>query len=150
MGKLKYCSHCAEFDCKADKMFPIHVPGYKDTFEDQVTKCLDCGNDLIELSMDCKDYRCLIKISTDKKFIDSMIKLAESDPIEYQLKMSQFRANLAQQKRSSDNTPKCPTCGSTNIEKISVGKKVTGGFFLGIFSSDVRNTMHCKDCGAKW
>lgn len=48
------------------------------------------------------------------------------------------------------NIPKCPTCGSTNIEKISVGKKIGGSMLFGIFSSDVRNTMHCKNCGAKW
>lgn len=48
------------------------------------------------------------------------------------------------------NIPKCPTCGSTNVEKISTGKKVLGGAMFGLFSSDIRNTMHCKNCGAKW
>lgn len=48
------------------------------------------------------------------------------------------------------NQPKCPTCGSTNIEKISLTKKATGGLLFGIFSSDVRKQMHCKDCGYKW
>lgn len=48
------------------------------------------------------------------------------------------------------NQPKCPTCGSTNIEKISIGKKAFGGMMFGIFSSDVRKTMHCKNCGCKW
>lgn len=74
--------------------------------------------------------------------------------------MSQFRNQLdqkranertqRQQLQQAQNQPKCPTCGSTNIEKISVGKKIGGSFLFGIFSSDVRNTMHCKDCGAKW
>lgn len=52
---------------------------------------------------------------------------------------------LAQQ-----NKPKCPTCGSTNVEKISTTKKIFGGAMFGLFSSDVRNTMHCKNCGYKW
>lgn len=47
-------------------------------------------------------------------------------------------------------TPKCPTCGSPNIEKISVGKKIFGGAMFGLFSSDVRNSMRCKNCGYKW
>lgn len=46
--------------------------------------------------------------------------------------------------------PTCPTCGSTNIEKISAAKKVGGSLLFGIFSSDIRNSMHCKDCGYKW
>ena len=56
--------------------------------------------------------------------------------------------------KKTDNSnlckPTCPTCKSTNIEKISVGKKVFGGAMFGLFSSDVRNTMHCKNCGYKW
>ena len=48
------------------------------------------------------------------------------------------------------NKPKCPTCNSTNIEKISLTKKAFGGAMFGLFSSDVRNTMHCKNCGYKW
>ena len=93
----------------------------------------------------------LKKISTDDSFISSMINLKEQDPIEYQLKISQFKASLLQTKAEEDsNKPHCPTCGSTNIEKISFGKKAFGGAMFGIFSSDVRNTMHCKNCGAKW
>lgn len=49
-----------------------------------------------------------------------------------------------------EKLPKCPTCGSTNIEKISLGKKAVGASLFGLFSSNVRNTMHCKNCGAKW
>ena len=48
------------------------------------------------------------------------------------------------------NIPKCPTCGSLQVEKISAGKKVVGGALFGLFSSDVRNTMYCKSCGCKW
>lgn len=48
------------------------------------------------------------------------------------------------------NFPKCPTCGSYNVEHISTGKKVIGAAAFGVLSSDVRNTMHCKNCGYKW
>ena len=94
------------------------------------------------------------RISNDPDFIQAMIKLHDEDPIEYQLKMSQFKANLKQQESSEkveeDNKPKCPTCGSTNIEKISLGKKAVGGALFGILSSNVRKSMHCKNCGYKW
>ncbi len=46
--------------------------------------------------------------------------------------------------------PKCPTCGSPNIEKISLTSKAIGGALFGLFSSNVRKTMHCKNCGYKW
>jgi DNA-directed RNA polymerase subunit RPC12/RpoP len=47
-------------------------------------------------------------------------------------------------------TPKCPTCGSPNIRKISMGSKIFGGAMFGLFSSNVRNTMKCNNCGYKW
>lgn len=47
-------------------------------------------------------------------------------------------------------TPKCPTCGSPDIEKISLSSKVVGGALFGLFSSNVRKTMHCRNCGYKW
>lgn len=46
--------------------------------------------------------------------------------------------------------PRCPTCSSTNIQKISLTSKAIGGAAFGIFSSNIRNTMKCKNCGYKW
>ena len=49
-----------------------------------------------------------------------------------------------------NSKPKCPTCGSTNIKKISGTKRwVTTGLF-GLASSNVGKTMECKNCGYKW
>lgn len=53
-------------------------------------------------------------------------------------------------KNNGENIPKCPTCGSTNIERISGMKRfVTTGLF-GLASSNIGKTMHCKNCGCKW
>ena len=99
-----------------------------------------------------EEYETIITVSTELSFIKAMEELKEKNQIEYQLKISQFKASLLQTKVTEEdsNKPHCPTCGSTNIEKISFGKKAFGGAMFGIFSSDVRNTMHCKNCGAKW
>ncbi len=57
---------------------------------------------------------------------------------------------LSQSQQPTQNVPKCPTCGSTNIEKISGSKRwLTTGLF-GLGSSNVGKTMHCKNCGYKW
>lgn len=48
------------------------------------------------------------------------------------------------------NIPKCPTCGSTNVSKISAGKKAVGFATVGLFSSNFGKTMECKNCGYKW
>ena len=70
-----------------------------------------------------------------------------------QRKNDEMKASIAVGKailEEKSRAPKCPTCGSLNVEKISTGKKIFGGAMFGLFSSDVRNTMHCKNCGAKW
>lgn len=53
-------------------------------------------------------------------------------------------------KQPNPNQPKCPTCGSTNIEKISVTKRAVHGAVFGLFSSTARSQMQCKNCGYKW
>ena len=66
------------------------------------------------------------RISNDQDFINAMIKLHDEDPIEYQLKMNQFKTQIKQQKSNKTeekSVPKCPTCGSTNIQKISGTKR---------------------------
>ncbi len=120
---------------------------------DTIHQAFNCNGILEQINIPCDDMYIIEDISTDKSFLQAMIDLKEKDIIEYNLKMSQFRTQLEQQKSTkiqANNRPKCPTCGSTNIEKISATKKVFSGAMFGLFSSDIRNTMHCKNCGAKW
>ena len=65
-------------------------------------------------------------ISTDENFMKAMTELYENDPIEYQLKISQFKANLKQQEsgkveESNKNQIHCPKCNSTSIQTINRG-----------------------------
>lgn len=50
----------------------------------------------------------------------------------------------------SRNVPKCPTCGSTNIEKISGVKRAASEIMFGIFSPTIGKTFCCKNCGYRW
>ena len=55
-----------------------------------------------------------------------------------------------QSTKQSSNVPHCPTCGSTNIKKISATSKVVGAGLFGLFSKTARSQFECKDCGYKW
>lgn len=134
-------------------MYSCKVCAYRDQTSHHTCPVCGATNSFVNEDMDI-----LQQLRCSQQLIEAMQKLKQTDIIEYELKMSQFR-NQLEQKRANErarrqqqtqNTPKCPTCGSTNIEKISVGKKIGGSMLFGIFSSDVRNTMHCKDCGTKW
>ena len=52
--------------------------------------------------------------------------------------------------REALNKPKCPTCNSTNIKKISGTAKVAGAVTFGLFSKTARSQFKCKNCGYKW
>lgn len=98
------------------------------------------------------DLITLKEISNDTDFLEAMIELKKNDPIEYQLKMSQFKANLKQQESSnkveedkSKNQIHCPRCKSTSIQTINRGYSFWAGF-LG--SGSPRNV--CQKCGYKW
>lgn len=52
--------------------------------------------------------------------------------------------------KSSENVPKCPTCGSTKIKKISGLSKAGSVAMWGIFSRKVHKQWHCNNCGSEW
>ena len=93
-------------------------------------------------------------ISTDENFMKAMTELYENDPIEYQLKMSQFKASLKQQENSKkvedDNKPKCPNCHSTNIKAITGTERVMSIMGLGIFSKKINKSFKCLNCKYTW
>ena len=49
-----------------------------------------------------------------------------------------------------ENIPHCPTCSSTNIQKISTTKKLAGAIGFGLLSKTAKSQFECKDCGYKW
>lgn len=115
-------------------------------FNNVCPMCHEKNSYIEEYIMDIK------RISNDPDFIQAMTKLHDEDPIEYQLKMSQFKANLKQQesskvKEEDNNTPHCPYCNSTNTKKITTGSKVAHTALFGIFSMG-RNSKqwHCNNC----
>lgn len=46
--------------------------------------------------------------------------------------------------------PKCPTCGSNNVNKISTMNRAVHGYAFGLFSKTARSQFECLDCGYKW
>ena len=160
---VKFCPVCNETKqntslCFNNERFREFTKGYFYLFEpkEDTKICPCCEKGVLEdSSLTFEEFKIIDNASdSDRQFLEAMIELKKNDPIEYQLKISQFKANLGQQESSTkkveEDKPKCPTCGSTNIEKISLGKKAVGGALFGLFSSNVRKSMHCKSCGYKW
>ena len=111
--------------------------------------CVWCKKGIIEiLDLTYKEGDLLRNFSTDANFFRAMEDLKKKDPIEFQLKLAQFKATLPQEPASSaPSTPKitCPKCGSTSISTQNRGFSMVTGF---IGSGDPRNV--CQKCGYKW
>ena len=140
---IKFCKKCQEtkqWNCPS---------GYYFAWKDSVTHCPNCGYELIDIDFPAQDLAIIEDISNDVDFIESMIKLHDSDPIEYQLKLSQFKANLSQTKAvEENNVPKCPYCHSTNIKKITTTAKAVNTALFGIFGQKRKYQWHCNNCGS--
>lgn len=67
-----------------------------------------------------------------------------------QIQQRKIEAIRQQQECDKQNLPKCPTCSSTNIEKISSLDKAAGAVMFGLFSKTARSQFKCKNCGYKW
>ena len=122
--------------------------------------CHRCKSRLKETNVTKDEMKIIYAISKDNAFVQAMIALKEKDIIEYELKMSQFRAQVQQkenakkqdQQRTQQSTPShsdsavtCPKCGSTSIQTNNRGFSFLTGF---VGSGSPRNV--CQKCGFKW
>ncbi len=58
--------------------------------------------------------------------------------------------NHSAQPPAAPQQPRCPTCGSPYIERISATSKAAGAFAFGLFSKTAKSQFRCKNCGYKW
>lgn len=62
----------------------------------------------------------------------------------------QLNESKLQYKQVQSNQPKCPTCGSTNLSKVSNISKAGSVFMFGLLSQKVKKTWHCNNCKYEW
>ncbi len=150
MSNIKLCRNCRNKNNQ-----DIFYSGYYSWLDNDCYQCpmKNCGHELVNINLSKEEFNVIISISKNIIFLESMIDLKEKDPIEYQLKMSQFKSQVEQQqsnKLQNDNTPKCPTCNSTNIKKISGLSKAGSVAMWGLLSRKVHKQWHCNQCGSEW
>lgn len=153
--RVMYCPNCKKNNrTHNSSMYVTSAAYYSAYINKEEQTCQYCGCTLLPMNIDVFEFGTIVDISGDPSFIEAMDDLKQKDPIEFQLKMSQFKTQLQQQESSKqteeDNTPHCPTCGSTDIQKISGTKRWLSTGLFGLASSDIGKSMCCKKCGYKW
>ena len=138
--KIRCCKKCGHIEMWQKELYPV---------------CQYCNYELTDTEYILQDVleRGNLKPEIRKAIFEKYIKnsplYSEESVKDREEKEGRERLNLPSS-YTPKNTPKCPTCGSTNVEKISAGKKAVGFVAVGVFSSNFGKTMHCKQCGYKW
>ena len=144
-NNIYFCKNCYE----KHESIP-HIFTTPSVYESIGKKCLGCGSsDLIKLNLNKDEYFALLEVNRDPDFILAMDKLKGENLIEFNIKLAQLKQSTPAPKQT-DNIPKCPTCGSTDVKKISGTKRWLGVGVFGLASSDVGKNMQCNNCGCKW
>jgi hypothetical protein len=174
MSILKFCPSCNVTKANAQLKASIAATGIKYKKEDvlefnkgflwgikpkdggEYKVCPFCGTEVVNASISQEDFETLEDASNcNRQLLEAMIKLHDTDIIEYELKMSQFRIQVQQQEqmkkaKQEANIPKCPTCGSTNIKKIGTLERAGSVYMLGMFSKKINKSFKCEKCGMTW
>lgn len=120
---------------------------------DDLTFCPVCGNELHKNQKNSNkaDYflRCPVCGKEYLYEINHCIECGYKTEA-YQQELLRLQRDMESYKPVTKYVPQCPTCGSTNIQKISATKKAAGAIGFGLFSKTAKSQFECKNCGYKW
>lgn len=144
MKYIKLCQNCKN-NRKDDD---IWGSGYISWIKDDNYECPICKHKLVDTVLTGDEEDILSDITRSASFYDSIIDLKQKDPIEFQLKMSQFKTQVQQQESSkveSKDIIHCPKCNST---AITTGARGVNNFWGLLGASKTVN--RCGNCGYTW
>ncbi len=139
--KIRYCPKCGHIETLNPRISPV---------------CDYCNSNLLDTKYDVLDAldKGNLKREVEKDIKENYINKSTLQEDVVKDREEQERYNRLHMPSSggysSQNQPKCPTCQSTNVTKITSTKKAIGFAAVGIFSSNFGKTMECKNCGYKW
>lgn len=95
-----------------------------------------------------KDVFIEIELSQQTLFSSERYKFSVKEQKERDIRKAEQQNKPAY--NPTEHLPKCPTCGSINIQKISSVSRITSAAMFGFFSKTARSQFECKNCGYKW
>ncbi len=143
---------------KLSQLFPDE--SYVQDLENNI--CPFCKHELVDTLLTWDDFGDIRNYSNNNKdLLFAMIELRKKDVIEFEVKMQPFRQKRIERNKALDkeyerklaaigNTPKCPTCGSSNVHKISGLERGASVMTLGLFSKKINKSYKCNSCKHTW
>ena len=140
-------SNGRQFVCPCCAWTTMSVHGLEET-------CVFCKTEMIETKYTTREY--LTDPNVKPAIFEEYVK---NNPL-YDPKKEAEKEAILEEKRirresrsynsGNNNVPKCPTCGSTNIRRISTLDRAVSVGILGIFSGKIGKNYECLNCKAKW
>ena len=125
-------------------------------------KCGDVGDDL-NICPYCGEKQIRTKYTLidlleqddidDEKIVDEYARcspLFDEDLYRSRINKEKLLQQASLDKQREQNTPKCPTCGSTNVKHISTLNRAVSIGVFGLFSSKIGKNYECLNCKSKW
>lgn len=152
---IGYCPKCASYYPRSKAL------------KENITNCEHCGTTIEYSNMLSSDFTEMFNAEMEKlgikplqnaepieKFIHKTFLLdnKQFDEIAFDKKWhpENYEDAPKSNKELNVNVPKCPTCQSTDIKKISTTSKAGSVFLWGLFSQKVKRQWHCNNCGYEW
>ena len=109
--------------------------------------CKKCGstNQTLMISKDRKSIFCRNCNNFEDIYVSEEIQQYWKDQ-EAAEKQAKMQANI----QSNKNVPKCPTCQSSDLKKISMTSKAVNTMMFGFLGTKRNKTFHCNNCGYEW
>lgn len=96
-----------------------------------------------------------ILLRDEEEFLEKVVKVSpnfDQSCLDLRLKREKFfrEKSMKEYLNKQANVPKCPTCSSTNLRRISFASKAANTYLFGIFGTKRDKTFHCNNCGYEW
>lgn len=145
---VKYCPYCKKYqpstfyDCAFCLRKLWLLKDWEETEDEE-------KEDWLKYPMPAKDISGM-DADTVRKNQDEAAAYDAKVKAEIQEKLDEERRKAEEEVAKPIYTPKCPTCGSPDLEKIGTASKVLDIAFWGFASGKVKKTFHCNNCGYEW
>lgn len=125
-------------------------------FDNNIKFCPVCGykddginNNIVKKDNDNNEFKICPKCNKSYPYLIDHCAECGYTTQAYKNRMKKLQEDI-EKPVIKKNIPKCPTCNSTNIRKISTTRKVAGVIGFGLLSKTAKSQFECKDCGYKW
>lgn len=118
-------------------------------------KCDYCGNTMAQTDLTMDEWISVLMKKDAFSFVEDMANKYGNNQFSEEMFNARMgrnhsNSNVSKQKKEETNVPKCPTCGSTKIRKISGTKRAASILGFGILSNNIGKTYECLNCKYKW